>query len=84
MKVGDKYMVFDPEIVNNVNWLSLKITTRLGDEVVEKKKEKQTTCSVCKKNVEPKMAEAECEHVFHDECAQIAKSLKMGCSVCLS
>ena len=77
IKVGDKYMLFDPEVAGSADWTTLKIVTKpleVGRASV--------VCGICRKKVTSNKAEVACDHLFHDKCVQSIRSLNISCSIC--
>ena len=77
--VGDHYLLFDPAETGEVNWLSLKICTKMsyGDKV-----EVENSCGICKKKMSASKRIAKCGHLFHDECQQKIQNLNIACVFC--
>jgi len=83
--VGNHYKLFDPEIVGNANWTTLKIETkaRYGGTGNE-----QVSCGLCTEPIIEGLSSIEyksdCSHSFHKECSQsLNESFSSDCVVCL-
>jgi len=84
IEVGDCYKLFDPKVMGEAKWLTLKIVTK---ELEDHSVKKGVICGICREPANVKEDGAgevklDCAHLFHDECLQKMKSIAPLCTYC--